>query len=57
MAMDHSVSFTLREPGHMPGVRLSSVGMAEVCTLRSPWEQPLTVGETSTGEGKLKGDL
>lgn len=35
ITMDHFVSFTLRELGHMPGVRLSSV--AEVCTPHLPW--------------------
>lgn len=34
---DHSLSSTLRGPGHMPGVRLSSAGVAEVWTPRWPW--------------------
>lgn len=55
---DHSLSSTLRGPGHMPGVRLSSAGVAEVWTPHARLgEQSPTVGETSTGEGKLKGDL
>lgn len=42
----------------MPGVRLSSAGVAEVWTPHARLgEQSPTVGETSTGEGKLKGDL